>query len=87
MSDNSASMSMMIELDDVQVRENLTYETLPVRIKDHRIKQLKGKKSLWLRLFGEVLQVKMLLGNWKARCVLTTLRYSSNGKFRGQNFF
>ena len=36
--------SHVIEWDDVQDRENLTYETLPVRIEDHRIKQLRGKE-------------------------------------------
>ena len=32
-----------IELDDVQVKENLTYETLPLRIEDRRTKNLRGK--------------------------------------------
>ncbi|RZB70594.1 hypothetical protein D0Y65_035533 [Glycine soja] len=36
--------SHMVELDDVQVRENLTYETLPLRIEDRRTKHLRGKE-------------------------------------------
>ena len=50
--------SHIIDLDDVQVKENLTYETLPVRIGDHRIKQLRGKeiplvKVIWRGASGE----------------------------------
>jgi len=36
--------SHVIELDNIQVRENLTYDTSPVRIVDRRIKQLQGKE-------------------------------------------
>ena len=32
----------MIELDNVQVKENLTYETLPLRIDDRMVQQLRG---------------------------------------------
>jgi len=34
----------VIELDDVQVRENLTYETFPLRIEDRRTKHQRGKE-------------------------------------------
>ena len=34
----------MIELDDVQVKENLTYETLSLRVEDKRIKHQRGKE-------------------------------------------
>ncbi|KHN39000.1 hypothetical protein glysoja_049076, partial [Glycine soja] len=36
--------SHVIELDDIQVKENLTYETLPLRIEDRRTKHLRGKE-------------------------------------------
>ncbi|XP_027357211.1 uncharacterized protein LOC113866590 [Abrus precatorius] len=36
--------SHMINLDPVQVREDLSYEVYPIRITDHRIKQLRGKE-------------------------------------------
>ena len=36
--------SHVIELDNIQLRENLTYRALPVRIEDKRIKQLRGKE-------------------------------------------
>ena len=41
----------MIELDDVQVKENLTYETsLPLRIKDRRKKHIGGKEILLVKV-------------------------------------
>ncbi|KEH16514.1 hypothetical protein MTR_0158s0020, partial [Medicago truncatula] len=34
----------VIPRDDVQVRDNLTVETLPVRIDDRKVKALRGKE-------------------------------------------
>ena len=50
--------SHVIHMDDVQVRDNLTMETMPVRIADHEIKTLRGKeialvKVVWLGAVGE----------------------------------
>ncbi|XP_050890187.1 uncharacterized protein LOC127095557 [Lathyrus oleraceus] len=39
-----ADPSHVIQLDDVQVRDNLTVETLPMRIKDREVKQLRRKE-------------------------------------------
>ncbi|XP_029126564.1 uncharacterized protein LOC114915797 [Cajanus cajan] len=44
--------SHVIEMDEVQVRENLTYEKRPVAVIDHKLKELRGKsislvKILW----------------------------------------
>jgi len=36
--------SHVIELDNVQVKENLTFETQPLRIDDRMVKQLRGKE-------------------------------------------
>ena len=46
--------------DDVQVRDNLTVETLPLRIEDRKVKQLRGKeiplvKVVWGEVTGESL--------------------------------
>ena len=51
-------MVHMIELDDVQVKENLTYEILQLRINDCMVKQLRGKnipmvKVVWGRASSE----------------------------------
>ena len=42
--------SHMVELDDVQVKENLTYETFPLRIKDRRTKHLREKEILSVKV-------------------------------------
>ena len=39
-----SDMSHVVPLDDVQVRDNLTVETLPMRIEDREVKQLRGKE-------------------------------------------
>jgi len=36
--------SHVVDLDVVQVKENLTYETLSLRIEDRRTKHLRGKE-------------------------------------------
>ena len=48
----------MIPRDDVQVRDNLTIETLPVRIEGREVKKLRGReiplvKVVWVGAAGE----------------------------------
>ena len=79
--------SHVIALDDVQVRENLTYETVPVRIDDRRVKQLRGKeiplvKVIWRGASGEDATWEL---ESQMREAYPTLFVS--GKFRGRNFF
>nr|KYP31329.1 Retrotransposable element Tf2 [Cajanus cajan] len=50
--------SHVVQLDDVQVKENLTFEKLSVVVVDHRLKELRGKsialvKVLWDAATGE----------------------------------
>nr|KYP41315.1 hypothetical protein KK1_037307 [Cajanus cajan] len=50
--------SNVVEMDDVQVRENLTYEKRPIVVVDHKLKELRGKsinlvKILWDAATGE----------------------------------
>nr|KYP59638.1 hypothetical protein KK1_015074 [Cajanus cajan] len=49
----------VVELDDVHVKENLTFEKFPVAVVDHKLKELRGKsialvKVLWDVATGEV---------------------------------
>src|ERR1051325_3322310 len=48
-----ADMSHVVPLDDVQVRDNLPVETLPMRIEDREVKKLRCK---------EIALVKVVLG-------------------------
>ena len=50
--------SHVIEMDDIQLRDNLTVETMPLRIEDREIKSLRGKeislvKVVWIGAAGE----------------------------------
>ena len=79
--------SHVIELDNVQVKENLTYETQPLRIDDRMVKQLRGKeiplvKVVWGSASGEDATWEL---EGQMRDAYPTL--FDTGKFRGRNFF
>ena len=78
--------SHVVELDDIQVKENLTYETLPLRIEDRWTKHLRGKK---------ISLVKVILGGASGEDAMWELQIQmreaypalfESGKFWGQNF-
>jgi len=73
----------VIELDDVQVKENLTYETLPLRIEDRRTKHLRGKeiplvKVIWGGASGEDAMWEL-----ESQMRATYPSLFESGKFRG----
>lgn len=79
--------SLVIQLDDVQVRENLTVETLSLRIEDHEVKSLRGK---------DIALVKVVYGGPAGGSVTRELEswmresYSKlfpSGNFRGQKIY
>ena len=79
--------SHVIELDNVQVKENLTYETQPLRIDNRMVKQLRGKeiplvKVVWGSASGEDATWEL---EGQMRDAYPTL--FDTGKFRGRNFF
>ena len=39
-----------MQADDVEVREDLTVETLPTRIEDQKVKQLRGKEIVLVKV-------------------------------------
>jgi hypothetical protein len=50
----------VVPRDDVEVRDNLTIETMPIRIEAHEVKKLRGKeiplvKVVWSGTTGESL--------------------------------
>jgi hypothetical protein len=78
--------SHIIEPDEVPLKENLSYETSPVRIEDRRIKQLRGKqiflvKVLWDQVTGD--------STWELEDNMRLqYPYLFRGiQFRGRNFF
>ena len=78
--------SHVIELDNVQVKANLTYETQPLRIDDRMVKQLRGKEIslvnvVWGSASGEDATWEL---EGQMRDAYPTL--FNIDKFRGQNF-
>ena len=43
-------VSHVIQVDDLEVRDNLTVETWPVRIKDREVKRLRGKEIVLVKV-------------------------------------
>ncbi|MCI70077.1 cytochrome P450, partial [Trifolium medium] len=74
------------EVDDIQVKENLTVETMPLRIEDREVKRLRNK---------EIETVKVIWGGpagENATWALESKMRESypelfSGNFRGQKFF
>ena len=52
-------MRVLVERDDVQVRDNLTVETLPVRIEGCEVNKLRGKEIPLVKSFGKERLVKV----------------------------
>lgn len=80
-------MSHIIQMDDLQVRKNLTIKAIPIRIEDRDGKQLRGK---------EIALVKMVWGGPTRGCLTWKLEsrmeesYSklfSPNNFRGRKLF
>nr|KYP33905.1 Retrotransposable element Tf2 [Cajanus cajan] len=77
--------SRIIESDNIQLKDNLTYEMVPLRIDDKRVKQLKGKEIPLVKVIWE--------GNieesatWELESKMRgAYPFLSSGKFRGRNF-
>lgn len=45
-----SDLSHVIQVDDVQVRENFTVEVSPFRVEDREVKHLRGKEILLLKV-------------------------------------
>jgi len=80
-------VSHVIQVDDLEVRDNLTVETWPVRIEDREVKRLRGKeivlgKVIWVGPTGES-------ATWesKSRMKVSYPELFPSGNFRGRKFF
>ncbi|MCI63161.1 retrotransposon gag protein, partial [Trifolium medium] len=62
-----ANPSHVIEADDVQVRDNLTVETVPLRIKGREVKKLRNKEIASVKVVWEDPQARTRHGSWRAR--------------------
>ena len=76
-------LSHVIQVDELEVRDNLTVETWPVRIEDREVKSLRGKeiillKVIWFGPTGECVTWEL---ESRMRGSYSELIYSGN--FRG----
>jgi hypothetical protein len=79
--------SHLIQEDDLEVRDNLTVETRPVRIEDREVKRLRGKeiilvKVIWIGPTGE-------RATWESesRIRVSYPELFPSVNFRGRKFF
>jgi len=79
--------SHVIQVDDLEVRDNLTVETWPVRIEDPEVKRLRSKeivlvKVIWVGPTSES-------ATWESECRMKVsyLELFLLGNFRGRKFF
>jgi len=79
--------SHVIQVDELEVRDNLTVETWPVRIEDREVKLLRGKeivlvKVIWVGPTGES-------ATWESESRMKDLYLElfPSGNFRGRKFF
>jgi hypothetical protein len=79
--------SHIIQVDDLDVRDNLTVETWPVRIEDLEVKGIRGKdivlvKVIWVRPTSESATLES-----ESRMRLSYPELFSSDNFRGLKFF
>jgi len=79
--------SHVIQVDELEVRDNLTVKTWPVRIKNREVKRLRGKefvlvKVIWIGPIGES-------ATWESvsRMKDSYPKLFPSDNFRGRNFF
>ena len=80
-------VSHVIQVDDLEVRDNLTVETWPVRIDDREVKRLRGKevvlvKVIWVGRTGESATCES-----ESRMRAAYPELFPSGNFRGRKFF
>nr|KYP33716.1 Transposon Ty3-G Gag-Pol polyprotein [Cajanus cajan] len=77
--------SHIIEFDNIQLKDNLTYETVPLRIDDMRVKQLRGKEISLVKVIwgGNIVES----ATWELESKMRkAYPFLFAGKFRGRNF-
>jgi len=73
--------SHVIQSDDVQVRDNLTVETLPVRIDDQKVKTLRGKEIPLVRVVWDGATGESLTWELESKMLESYPELFNRGKF------
>jgi hypothetical protein len=53
----------VIQVDDLQVKDNLIIETVPLRIEEREVKRLRGKEIVMVKVIWKDLRKKPYLGS------------------------
>jgi hypothetical protein len=53
----------VIQVDDLQVKDNLIIETVPLRIEEREVKRLRGKEIVMVKVIWKDLREKAYLGS------------------------
>jgi len=84
---NVYDASHVIQVDDLEIRDNLTVETWPIRIEDRDVKRLRGKeiilvKVIWVEPTGESVTWEL-----ESRMKVSYPKLFPSGNFEGENSF
>jgi len=79
--------SHVIQVDELEVRDNLTVETWPVRIEDREVKRLRGKEIVLVKVIWVGPTSESATWESKSKMKDSYQELFPSGNFRGQKFF
>ena len=79
--------SHVIQVDDLEVRDNLTVETWLVRIEDREVKRLRGKEIVWVKVIWVGSTGESATWESESRMRVAYPELFPSGNFRGRKFF
>jgi len=79
--------SHVIQVDDTEVRDNLTIETWPVRIEDREVKRLRGKEIVLVKVIWVGPTSESASWESESRMKVSYPKLLPSGNFRGRKFF
>jgi len=74
-------------MDEVQVRDNLTVETLPLKIEEREVKNLRGKEIALVKVTWGGPAKGSITWELESRMKESYLELFPSGNFRGRKFF
>ena len=80
-------VSHVIQVDDLEVMDNLTVETWPVRIEDREVKRLRGKEIVLVKVIWVGPTSESATGESESRMRVSYPELFTSGNFRGRKFF
>jgi len=79
--------SHVIQVDELEVRDNLMVETWPVRVEDREVKRLRGKEIVLVKVIWVSPTCESATWESESRMKDSYPELFPSGNFRGQKFF